>query len=80
MNSSEFFDPARCPLCGGPNHCLLCATTPYKGRCWCSQEEMPAELLARVPEPLRDRACICRGCLENFRQKKKFALLRPPQM
>jgi len=63
---TEAFDPARCPLCGGDNDCLLCSATACQGRCWCAYEHIPAELLALVPEPLRNRACICRSCLENF--------------
>jgi prepilin-type N-terminal cleavage/methylation domain-containing protein/prepilin-type processing-associated H-X9-DG protein len=40
---------------------------------------MPAELLARVPENLRNRACICRACVDEFRQAKAFAVSRRPQ-
>lgn len=36
----------------------------YKGSCWCERHVFPEELLARVPAELRNRACICRGCLE----------------
>jgi len=61
-----FFNPTACPLCGGANECQLCSPAAYKGRCWCAHEEIPAELLARVPENLRQRACICRGCVEKF--------------
>jgi prepilin-type processing-associated H-X9-DG protein len=63
----DSFNPAACPLCGGANECQLCASVAYKGQCWCVREEIPGELLARVPENLRNRACICRSCLENFR-------------
>jgi hypothetical protein len=31
---------------------------------------MPAELLARVPENLRDRACICANCVAKFHERK----------
>lgn len=79
MNLPATFDPASCPLCGRANDCLLCSPVAYKGRCWCAQEEIPAELLDRVPEPLRNRACICRRCLENFRLKKLLAVRLRPQ-
>ena len=62
-----FPNPAECPLCGEPNACQLCSPAAYKGRCWCAHEEMPAELLARVPEKFRSRACICQKCLNHFR-------------
>ena len=68
--SAKFFNPAECPLCGGPNACQLCSPAAYKGQCWCAQVEIPAALLARVPENLRDRACICRRCVEKFQLEK----------
>ena len=79
MNQPQFFDPAKCPLCGGLNRCLLASSVAYKGPCWCAQEEIPEELLARVPETLRNRACVCRGCVEKYRNEKAFARLRPRQ-
>jgi hypothetical protein len=78
MNPSSDFNPAACPLCGGPNDCQLCTPAAYKGRCWCAHEEIPAELLARVPENLRNRACICHACVEKFRREQEFPTLRPP--
>lgn len=59
-------DPTRCPLCGGPNACALAAPREPGAEappCWCRAERFPAELLARVPEPARGRACLCRACL-----------------
>ena len=69
-------DPARCPLCGRPNGCRLAAagfTAAAPARadelpqepCWCFSMRFPAALLARVPEHARNRACICRACLEE---------------
>jgi prepilin-type N-terminal cleavage/methylation domain-containing protein/prepilin-type processing-associated H-X9-DG protein len=66
MNPLNFFNPAACPLCGGANECQLCSPAIYKGQCWCARAAMPAELLARVPENFRNRACICRACVEKF--------------
>ncbi len=62
-------NPNQCPLCGGENECQLCTPAAYKGQCWCARLEMPAALLARVPENLRDRACICQYCVENFQSE-----------
>ena len=66
MNPLDPLNPSLCPLCGGANACQLCSPAAYKGACWCARMEIPAALLARVPEPLRDRACICQSCLEEF--------------
>lgn len=59
-------DATHCPLCGQANECKLCSHTPSKGPCWCEAEEIPAALLASVPEAQRGRACICRACAEQF--------------
>jgi prepilin-type N-terminal cleavage/methylation domain-containing protein/prepilin-type processing-associated H-X9-DG protein len=32
--------------------------------------EMPEALLSRVPESLRNRACICRNCVEKFQRER----------
>jgi prepilin-type N-terminal cleavage/methylation domain-containing protein/prepilin-type processing-associated H-X9-DG protein len=73
MNTAKIFNPSACPLCGGANACQLCSPAAYKGRCWCAHEEIADELLARVPEHFRNRACICRPCVEKFRLEKSFA-------
>ena len=72
--NQKFFNPAACPLCGGANECQLCSPAAFKGRCWCADENISSELLARVPEHLRNRACICRRCVDNFQFQKALAL------
>jgi len=71
MSAMEPVNPGQCPLCGGANDCRLSSAAAYKGPCWCTHEEFPAELLARVPENLRNRACICRACVQEFRREFK---------
>jgi len=66
---SSLLNPAACPLCGNDNGCQLCSPATYQGPCWCARVEMPAALLARVPENLRDRACICRQCAESYQRE-----------
>ena len=68
-----FFNPAECPLCGATNECQLCSPAAYKGGCWCAHEVIPPELLARVPEDFRTRACICQKCVALFRLEKALA-------
>lgn len=53
MNSSL------CPLCGSEN---LCGMALASGKCWCEDVNFTPELLARVPETARDKACICQRC------------------
>ena len=59
-------DTGLCPLCGQANDCQLCTVHAYKGPCWCARVEIPEALLRRVPPDLKNRACICHKCVENF--------------
>jgi prepilin-type N-terminal cleavage/methylation domain-containing protein/prepilin-type processing-associated H-X9-DG protein len=78
MNPLNFHNPNRCPLCGGANDCQLCSPAVHKGPCWCAQEEFPADLLAQVPENLRNRACICRPCVEKFHIERALSVPAAP--
>jgi prepilin-type N-terminal cleavage/methylation domain-containing protein/prepilin-type processing-associated H-X9-DG protein len=69
-------DASLCPLCGGVNDCQL-SLPVARGRCWCARVEIPAGLLARVPEDLRNRACICRACIERYSVEKILFAPRP---
>jgi prepilin-type N-terminal cleavage/methylation domain-containing protein/prepilin-type processing-associated H-X9-DG protein len=68
MNLELLINPALCPLCGKPNGCRRCGpSADVQAHCWCEEEAFPVELLARVPVRFRNRACVCRTCLEQFR-------------
>ena len=59
-------DPARCPLCGGPNGCAMemqRRTGEPQPPCWCTQVTFRAETLARVPQAAQRKACICKACV-----------------
>jgi prepilin-type processing-associated H-X9-DG protein/prepilin-type N-terminal cleavage/methylation domain-containing protein len=73
VNLADFHNPNRCPLCGEANGCQLCSPATYKGSCWCARVEMPPPLLARVPDNFRNRACICRNCVEKFLHELEFS-------
>ena len=58
-------DATRCPLCGQANRCAMeieRETGVRQGPCWCMQVDFAADLLARIPEPARDRSCVCATC------------------
>jgi glucose-6-phosphate 1-epimerase len=66
-SGSRTFPTDRCPLCFGDNRCAMAAAPAAQDEaacaaCWCKRIEIPKELLAKVPEPARGRACICLGC------------------
>ena len=54
---------AICPLCGQPNACAPVQGGNSDRPCWCVDTTFSAELLARVPENLRQVACICQTCV-----------------
>jgi len=56
-----------CPLCGQPNQCAMeveLATGIQQPPCWCTQVQFTPELLGRIPEAARDKACICAACVQ----------------
>ena len=50
-----------CPLCGLDNQCGAVAGDSM---CWCYAVSIPAELLNRIPEDARRKACLCRTCVD----------------
>ena len=69
MSKHRAINSSLCPLCGGPNGCQMCAPGEGKAPCWCVSVEMPEDLLARVPEEFRNRACICQNCVGKFHRE-----------
>ncbi|MFQ5574111.1 MAG: cysteine-rich CWC family protein [Terriglobia bacterium] len=55
-------DETRCPFCGGMNKCMAGS----EESCWCREVEVPAELLALVPDDSKWTACICRACVQEY--------------
>ena len=55
-------DPKLCPLCHRPNGCGIADFA----NCWCRSTPVPRELLATLPADQRNRACICRACVEAW--------------
>lgn len=58
-------DARSCPLCGQPNQCAMeleRATGIKQPPCWCSQATFDTELLERIPEGARGKACLCAAC------------------
>lgn len=51
-----------CPLCGGANQCAPAQAGRLDVECWCTRAAVSREALARVPEALVNRACLCPRC------------------
>ncbi|APW44324.1 cysteine-rich CWC family protein [Rhodoferax saidenbachensis] len=65
MATTPPLDPNRCPLCGQGNQCAMeveKATGQKQPPCWCTHATFSADLLARIPDTLRNQACVCAAC------------------
>jgi hypothetical protein len=58
-------DAPLCPICGNPNGCAVAAAGTFAADCWCKGMSFSETTLARVPDALRGKACICRRCAEG---------------
>ena len=63
---TDVLRPDLCVLCGGVNGCGVAAG---QSDCWCFATRVPEGLLARVPDEMRDRACICQVCIASFERE-----------
>ena len=62
----KVIDPSKCPICGDPNQCaqeIAKATGTPPERCWCITATFSSEVLDRVPEEAKNKACICSKCV-----------------
>ena len=50
-----------CPLCGQHNN-----SQHGEDHCWCTNYRFPQHILEMVPEDKRNKACICKSCLERY--------------
>ena len=66
-NKHRPIDTAICPLCGEPNQCAV-AADPNASECWCESVIFPEELLAKVPENVVRKTCICQNCLRDYQE------------
>ncbi|WP_245888297.1 cysteine-rich CWC family protein [Laceyella sediminis] len=60
-------NPAACPLCGKHNQCGNLSEQRI-GDCWCRIEAFPAGLLEQVPSAYKNKACICKSCLDRYKR------------
>ena len=69
-----------CPLCGKlfweaiRNQMIDCGYEnglSHSG-CWCEKIEVPKELREMIPENLKGKACICKECVINYKEKNNM--------
>jgi hypothetical protein len=59
-----------CPICGEENECM--AGAGEHGSCWCDKEEFPNEIFELVPLESRRKHCICKKCLNKYKEEQKI--------
>ena len=57
-----------CPLCGKTNNCCY-GKDKSLGICWCNQETFPTEIFELIPEKDIRVKCICKECLNRFKNE-----------
>lgn len=55
-----------CPLCNASNQCGINEYNNSKEQCWCVSASITPALLARVPEALINKSCICQSCIDKY--------------
>jgi hypothetical protein len=68
MTTSELLPPLQafnCPICGNANACAAAQTGGDQQPCWCATTTISAEVLGRIPDDKKRKACICQACAEG---------------
>lgn len=61
---NDTIDDSICLFCQKKNQCMAHAKEP----CWCNNTHVPEELKALAPERTRAKVCICRNCIQLFKE------------
>lgn len=54
-----------CPICGKDNECAI-ANGKNPNKCWCMNFNIKPEVLNIIKTKYKDKACICKNCLEEI--------------
>jgi len=74
LSREESIAPENCPLCGNNNYCGNLSSVDNSKACWCTDIKMtfPDSLLNQVPDPDKNRACICKACALGHKADEFF--------
>jgi hypothetical protein len=56
---------SRCPLCGQDNQCAQVEASAPASQCWCFDASIERDVLERLPQAQRNRACLCPRCAQG---------------
>lgn len=66
MSNQIRSDDKFCPLCEQENRCEV----KSQQGCWCMNTQVPAALLAKVPDNLKGISCVCNSCIARYHQQQ----------
>lgn len=58
-----------CPICDEENKCMAGSAD---GNCWCNHEEFPNGVLELVPVESQRKHCICKNCLDKYKEENNI--------
>lgn len=56
-----------CPICGKENNCAYQKGLAHEN-CWCKDIKVPKELIEKIPDNLKGKACICKACVMEYKE------------
>lgn len=59
-----------CPRCGAGNSCAMAVGDGGAETCWCMGVVISPQALARVPDELKNQACLCPDCAAGRERNK----------
>ncbi|MEH7334527.1 cysteine-rich CWC family protein [Neobacillus drentensis] len=64
-----------CPICGEERKCII--GSGGHGDCWCYKEIFPDEIFESVLAESRRKHCICKNCLNKFKEEQTISKINP---
>lgn len=61
-NSNMTAETRICPICGKDNGCT------HNENCWCFKTTIPKEIFELIPEDKKGKACICKSCVDKYKE------------
>lgn len=68
---TDSIDVKTCPICNQPNKCGQAVGFSHD-LCWCAAESFPQQIFELIPPELVNKACICKNCLDKFKQFERM--------
>lgn len=57
----KYMEKSTCPICGKNNKCT------HSNNCWCHTTKVSKKVIDMVPQDKKGKACICKECVEKYK-------------